>query len=141
MSLKLPPTAQDLLAAAKEYDITLELFHDSWTCPMKYISLEDIREQHNLAKTAPHHYLFRSGSSYDEPVHVSNEPSVKHGSCWRINIDTQFKLSPELDEITAIRFTDAQVRSLLESQELVYWSEEKQEWVTHTFGLGVDSSC
>jgi hypothetical protein len=140
-SLGLPPAAQDLLNTLKEYDITLELYHDPWTCPLKHISLEDIKKQHNLAKVTPHHYLFRLRSFYEEPVHVSNEPSMKHGSCWRINIDTPFKLSPELQEIIDTRFTDAQVRTLLEPRELVYWSEEKREWVTHTFELVIKQDC
>jgi hypothetical protein len=141
MSLGLPPTAQDLLNTLKEYDITLELYHDPWTCPLKHISLEHIKKQHNLAKIAPHHYLFRSGNSYGEPFHVSNEPSMKHGSCWRINIDTPFKLSSELQEVMETRFTDAQVRTLLESREIIYWSKEKQEWVTHTFELVIKQDC
>lgn len=141
MSLGLPPTAQNLLNTSKEYDITLELYHDPWTCPLKHISLEDIKKQHNLAQVTPHHYLFRTGSSYGEPIHVSNEPSMKHGSCWRINIDTPFKLSSELQEVMETRFTDAQVRTFLESRELVYWSEEKQEWVVHTFELVIKQDC
>lgn len=141
MSLNLPPTAKDLLNTSKEHDITIELYHDPWTCPLKHISLEDIKKQHTLAKITPHHYPFWSESSYSEPLHVSNEPGLKHGSCWRININTPFKLSSELQEIMVIRFADAQVRSLLESQEIIYWSEEKQEWITHTFELVIRQDC
>jgi len=141
MSLKFPPTVQHLLNASKEYDLIIELYHDPWTCPLKHISLEDIKKQHSLAKAIPHHYLFRSKRSYGEPVHVSNEPGVKHGSCWRVTIDTPFKLSPELQEIVEGRFTDARVRFLLESQEIVYWSEERQEWVMHAFNLVVRRNC
>ena len=141
MSLSLPLTALHLLTATKGSDITLELYHDPWTCPLKHVSLEDIEKQHRLTKVRTHHYLFRSGSSYGEPIHVSNEPSVMHGSCWRVHIDTPFKTTPELEEIMVTRFTDAQVRSLLSPQELVYWSEEKQEWVTHTFNLVVRKDC
>ncbi len=141
MSLNLPPTAQDLLSSSKELDITIELYHDPWTCPLKHISLEDIDRQHRLARSVKHHYLFDTGSSYGEPVHVSNEPGVHHGSCWRVHIDTPIKITPELREIIETRFTDGQVRSLLSSQEIIYWSEERQTWVTHTFKLVVRESC
>ncbi|MCJ7818028.1 MAG: hypothetical protein MUP60_04195, partial [Candidatus Thorarchaeota archaeon] len=141
MSLKLPPTAQDLLNASKEYDITFELYHDSWTCPLKHISMNDIERQHRLARGMQHHHLFGSGGSYGEPIHISNEPSVKHGSCWRININTPFRISLELQEITTVRFTDAQVRSLLESKEIIYWFNERQEWVTHTFEVVIKQDC
>ncbi|TFH07304.1 MAG: hypothetical protein E4H14_08815, partial [Candidatus Thorarchaeota archaeon] len=141
MSLNLPPTAQDLLSSSKELDITIELYHDPWTCPLKHISLEDIDRQHRLARSVKHHYLFYTGSSYGEPVHVSNEPGVHHGSCWRVHIDTPIKITPELREIIETRFTDGQVRSLLSSQEIIYWSKERQTWVTHTFKLVVRESC
>ncbi|MGY5880749.1 MAG: hypothetical protein RTV31_10885 [Candidatus Thorarchaeota archaeon] len=141
MNLKIPPTARDLLHATKEFDITIELYHDPWTCPLKHISLEDIKKSHHIAQTSEHHYLFRSRSSVGEPIHVSNEPGVHHGSCWRIHIDTPHTLTPELRELMDVRFTDAQERSLLGSQELVYWSEAREEWVTHTFNLEVRKDC
>jgi len=141
MNLSLPPTALDLLNTSKEYDVTLELYHDSWTCPLKHVALEDIKKQHGLAKAIPNHYLFRSASSYGEPFHISNEPGMKHGSCWRIGVDTPFKISSNLQEIVETMFTDTQVRSLLESHEIVYWSEEKQAWVTHTFSLVIKQDC
>ena len=141
MSLKMPPTARDLLHATKEFDITIELYHDPWTCPLKHISLEDIKKSHRLARTIKHRYLFGSRSSVGEPIHISNEPGLHHGSCWRVHVDTPHTLTPELRELMGVRFTDAQARSLLGSQELVYWSKEGQQWVTHTFDLMVRKDC
>ena len=141
MNLKVPPTARDLLHATKEFDITIELYHDPWTCPLKHISLEDIKKSHHLARTIEHRYLFESRSSVGEPIHVSNEPGLHHGSCWRVHVDTPHTLTPELKELMDIRFTDAQARSLLGSQELVYWSKAREEWVTHTFDLMVRKDC
>ncbi len=141
MNLKMPPTARDLLHAAKEFDITIELYHDPWTCPLKHISLEDIKRSHHLARTIKHRYLFGSRSSLGEPMHISNEPGLHHGSCWRVHVDTPHTLTPELRELMDVRFTDAQARSLLGSQELVYWSKEGQQWVTHTFDLIVRKDC
>jgi hypothetical protein len=40
-----------------------------------------------------------------------------------------------------VRLTDAQARSLLGPQELAYWSEEEQKWITHTFNLVVRKDC
>lgn len=74
-------------------------------------------------------------------MHVSNEPGLHHGSCWRVHVDTPSTLTPELRELMEVRFTDAQARSLLGSQELAYWSKEQEEWVTHTFNLVVRKDC
>ena len=141
MSLKMPPTARDLLHAIKEFDITIEMYHDPWTCPLKHISLEDIQKSHRLAQTIKHQYLFGFRSSLGAPMHVSNEPGLHHGSCWRVHVDTPSTLTPELRELMEVRFTDAQARSLLGSQELAYWSKEQEEWVTHTFNLVVRKDC
>jgi len=88
MSLKVPPTARNLLHATKEFNITIEMYHDPWTCPLKHISLEDIQKSHRLARTIEHRYLFGFRSSLGEPIHISNEPGLHHGSCWRIHVDT-----------------------------------------------------
>lgn len=141
MSLKPPPTARNLLKADKEFDITLELYHDPWTCPLRHISLEDIQKSHQRAQASGPHYMFRYERPWGEPVHVSNEPGAHHGSCWRVHVDTPHTLTPELRKLMQIRFTDAQVRSLLSPQELVYWSEKEQKWVTHTFKLLVQRDC
>jgi len=50
-------------------------------------------------------------------------------------------LTPELRELMEVRLTDAQARSLLSPQELVYWSKDGQKWVTHTFNLEVRKDC
>ena len=141
MSLKIPPTARDLLHATKEFDITIEMYHDPWTCPLKHISLEDIQKSHHSAQANEHHYLFGFRSSLGEPIHVSNEPGLHHGSCWRIHVDSPHTLTPELKELMEVRFTDAQARSLLGPQELAYWSEEEQKWITRTFKLLVRKDC
>ena len=141
MSLKIPPTARDLLHATKEFDITIEMYHDSWTCPLKHISLEDIQKSHRSAQTNKHHFLFGFRSSLGEPIHVSNEPGLHHGSCWRAHVDSPHTLTPELRELMEVRLTDSQARSLLGSQELAYWSKEGQKWVTHTFNLVVRKDC
>jgi len=141
MSLKIPPTARNLLHATKKFDITIEMYHDPWTCPLKHISLEDIQKSHRLARTNEHHYFFGFRSSLGEPIHVSNEPGLHHGSCWKIHVDTPHTLTPELRELMEVRLTDTQARSLLTPQELAYWSKEGQEWVTHTFNLVVRKDC
>ncbi|MHA2022396.1 MAG: hypothetical protein ACTSWQ_01915, partial [Candidatus Thorarchaeota archaeon] len=141
MSLKVPHTARDLLHATKEFDISIEMYHDPWTCPLKHISLEDIQKSHRSAQTNKHHFLFGFRSSLGEPMHVSNEPGLHHGSCWRIHVDTPHTFTPELRELMEVRLTDSQARSLLAPQELVYWSKEGQEWVTHTFNLEVRKDC
>ncbi|MHA1960798.1 MAG: hypothetical protein ACW99U_11230 [Candidatus Thorarchaeota archaeon] len=133
LALKLPPSAGALLKARKEFDMTLELYHDPWTCPIRHISMEAIQEVHKMSKTFGHSYRFRYEGQWGEPEQVSNEPGVHHGSCWRIHADTPHTLTPELRELMEVRLTDVQVRSLLSSQELVYWSQKRQEWMTHTF--------
>jgi len=142
MPLKKPPTADSLLKAEKEFDITLYLYHDSLTCPMRHISLEDIRKSHKKARTySPSQHILGFVSHWGEPAHISNEPGIHHGSCWRVHADTPHRLTPELKELTQIRLTDGQARSLLSPQELVYWSEEKQRWVTHTFKIVEREDC
>ena len=42
-------------------------------------------------------------------------------------------LTPELEELQEVRFTDAQATALLHSQELVYQSQVTKKWTTHTF--------
>jgi hypothetical protein len=141
LALKHPPTAKELLEARKEFDFVLELYHDPWTCPLRHTSLEAIQTSHNRAQAFGRHYLLRYASHWAEPERVSNEPGVHHGSCWRIHIDTPHTLTPELRELLGVRFTDAQIKSLLSPQELVYWSRENQEWVTHTFRLVLMKEC
>jgi hypothetical protein len=85
--------------------------------------------------------MLRYESPWGEPTHISNEPGLHHGSCWRVHVVTPHTLTPELRELSQIRFTDGQARSLLSPQELVYWSEETQRWVTHTFKLVVQKDC
>ncbi|MHA2065443.1 MAG: hypothetical protein ACXABY_13790, partial [Candidatus Thorarchaeota archaeon] len=141
LALKLPPNAKDLLEARKDFDMVLEVYHDPWTCPLRHTSLEAIQASHQRAQALGHHYLLRYASHWTEPERVSNEPGVHHGSCWRIHIYTPHTLTPELRELLEVRFTDGQVRSLLSPQELVYWSREDQEWVTHTFRIVLKKEC
>jgi hypothetical protein len=142
IALKNPPSATSLINAVKEFDVTLELYHDSWTCPLRHISLEDIEKSHKMTRTlSGSQYMLRYESPWGEPALVSNEPGIHHGSCWRVHIVTPHRLTPELRELSQIRFTDNQARSLLSPQELVYWSEETQRWVTHTFKLVVQKGC
>jgi len=119
----------------------LELYHDVWTCPMKHVSLEEIRKEQKLAVTIPHHRFFKPGSFYDEPIHVSNAPGVTHGSCWRVQLEDSHKLSTELTMLETARFTDAQLRTLVESRKVAYWSEDNQQWITHTFDIKVRQDC
>lgn len=142
MPMKKPPTADSLLKAKKEFDITLHLYHDPWTCPMRHISLEDIERSHKMSKiSSPSQHLLGFVSHWGEPAHISNEPGVHHGSCWRVHVETPFPLTPELKELIQLRLTDGQARSLLSPQQLVYWSEEGQTWMTHTFKIVVRKDC
>ncbi len=141
LPLKLPPTANELLDASKGFDMTLELYHDPWTCPLRHTSMEAIQKAHHRSKTLGHLYQFRYESDWAEPERVSNEPGIHHGSCWRVHVDSTQTLTPELIGLMEARFTDTQVRALLSSQELVYWSSPQQEWVTHTFKIVVRREC
>ncbi|MHA1949471.1 MAG: hypothetical protein ACW99G_06835 [Candidatus Thorarchaeota archaeon] len=142
MPLMRPPTADSLINAVKEFDITLELYHDPLTCPLRHISLEDVENSHKRARTSSaSQHMLRFVSHWGEPAHISNEPGIHHGSCWRVHVVTPHKLTPELKELTQIRLTDGQTRSLLSPQELVYWSEKEQRWITHTFRIVVQKDC
>jgi hypothetical protein len=141
LSLGTPTTARDLFEASKDFDFKLEIYHDPWTCPLRHLSLEDIKKSLHRAQALGHHYLLRYETHWSEPERISNEPGIHHGSCWRIYIDTPISLPPELSELIQIRFTDAQIRSLVSSQEIVYWSRSRQEWVTHSFGVVLRKQC
>ncbi|MGY5853814.1 MAG: hypothetical protein RTU92_09630 [Candidatus Thorarchaeota archaeon] len=141
LALKLPQTANELLNAEKDYDFVLELYHDPWTCPLRHISHEDIKWAERQAKMARPEYMHRYARSYTEPEYVSDEPGVHHGSCWRIHIDTPHTLTPELLELMEIRFTDAQIRTLLSAQEMVYQEQDTKRYVTHTFELKLRKDC
>jgi hypothetical protein len=141
LGLQLPPYAFELSKARKDFDFLLELYHDPWTCPLRHISMETIREASNRAHIAGDHYLFRYETHWAEPERVSNEPGVHHGSCWRIQIHTPHRLTPELRKLIDARWTDAQMRSLLSPRELVYWSNGLKEWITHTFRIILRSDC
>ncbi|MGY5875805.1 MAG: hypothetical protein RTU30_08670 [Candidatus Thorarchaeota archaeon] len=142
MALKLPSTADELLDATKDFDFTLELYHDPWTCPLRHISQEMIQKAERHAKGVKPQYMHRYVRSYAEPEHVSDEPGVHHGSCWRIDIKTPHTLTPQLKELVETRFTDTLVRSLLSFQEMVFQSqEEKDKFMTHTFKLELRKKC
>ncbi|MHA1882072.1 MAG: hypothetical protein ACTSUO_03400 [Candidatus Thorarchaeota archaeon] len=133
MSLKLPPSARELLDARKEYDVTLELYHDPWTCPLRDISLEAIDKAKQQTRQFGHLHMFRHETHWAEPDRISNEPGAHHGSCWRIHVDTPHKLTVGLNELMDVRLTDAQARALLGHQELVFQDPSAKEWVIHTF--------
>ncbi|MGY5852472.1 MAG: hypothetical protein RTU92_02770 [Candidatus Thorarchaeota archaeon] len=142
LALKLPLTADGLMSAEKDYDFIMELYHDPWTCPLRHISHETIQRAESQAKMTRPQYMHRYARSFAEPEHVSDEPGVHHGSCWKIHIDTPHTITPELKELMEVRFTDAQVRSLLSAQELVYSTgEKKKRNVTHTFELELRTDC
>ncbi len=142
MLLRTPPTADSLLSTEKRFDFVLELYHDPWTCPLRHISLEDIRESHKRTLTSrASQIMLRFDSHWGEPAHISNEPGLHHGSCWKVHVVTPHTLTSELRDLTLTRFTDGQVRSLLSFQELVYWSEGEQRWATHSFRLVVQKDC
>ena len=54
---------------------------------------------------------------------------------------SQQPLTPELERLMDVRFTDAEIWSFLRPQELVYWSEMRKAWVTHTFAIIVREEC
>ena len=141
MALDLPHSASDLLNARKEFDITLEVYHDPWTCSLRSISFEAIYESHRRTQALGPQYMFRYARPWGEPERISNEPGIDHGLCWRIHVDTPQPLTPELRELMEVRFTDAQARSLLSPQELVYQSRKNEEWVTHTFKIEAREEC
>jgi hypothetical protein len=141
LPLDLPPTAHDLLNASKDLDMILELYHDSSTCPLKHISLEMIRLAQRRAQSYGERHIFRFASDFAGPDEVSNEPGTHHGSCWKIHIDIPHALPSELKRLMEVRFTDAQITSFLRGQELVYWSEDRQEWATHTFMIVLREAC
>ncbi len=141
LALKCPPNAEALLDARKEFNFVLELHHDPWTCPLRHTTLDAIQKSHKRAQAMGHHYMFRYASHWAEPERISNEPGLHHGSCWGVYINTPQTLTPELLTLVDIRLTDAQVRSLLSPQELVYWSQERNEWVTHSFEIALGKKC
>ncbi|KXH77245.1 MAG: hypothetical protein AM326_05515 [Candidatus Thorarchaeota archaeon SMTZ-45] len=141
LALKHPPTAEALLDARKEFNFVLELHHDPWTCPLRHTTLDAVQKSHKRAQAMGHHYMFRYASHWAEPERISNEPGIHHGSCWGVYIDTPQTLTPELLELVDIHLTDAQVRSLLSPQELVYWSQSRNEWVTHSFRIVLRKDC
>ena len=141
LPLGLPASAEELLEARKGYAIKLEVYHDPWTCPLRHITLEAIQRNLRSAQSIGQHFLFRYETQWAEPEPISNEPGTYHGSCWRIRVHSQQPLTPELERLMDVRFTDAEIWSFLRPQELVYWSEMRKAWVTHTFAIIVREEC
>lgn len=141
LALELPPTAHELLEAKRDSGLILEIYHDPWTCSLRHISLEAIQHGQHHAQTIGPHFASRYISEWAEPEHISNEPGMHHGSCWRTHIHSKHPLPSEIEDLLEVRFTDAQLRALLHPQELVYWSAEREGWITHTFSISFSPEC
>ena len=135
LAFALPPTAGDLMLAERDVDLELEVYHDPWTCPLRYISLEDIRRERKRASRVDSDYLFRFVPPLGQPERLANESGMSHGSCWRFRIYSRQSIPPEVLELREVRMTDSLAMSLASARELVYWSEERESWVTHSFDL------
>jgi hypothetical protein len=135
LAFALPPTADDLMLAERDVDLELEVYHDPWTCPLRYISLEDIRRERKKGSHVDSDYLFRFVPPLGQPERLANESGMSHGSCWRFRIYSRQSIPPEVLELREIRMTDSLAMSLASARELVYWSEERESWVTHSFDL------
>jgi len=135
LAFALPPTADDLMLAERDMDLELEVYHDPWTCPLRYISLEDIRKERKRASHVDSDYLFRFVPPLGQPERLANEPGMSHGSCWKFRIYSRQSIPPEVLELREVRMTDSLAMSLASARELVYWSEERGSWVTHSFDL------
>jgi len=133
LPLGLPPTAHDLLAAEPDVEFKLVPYHDAWTCPLRNISLEDIREERKKAALQSSEYLFRFVAPSGQPARISNESGLSHGSCWQVEVHSVHDLPNEVRTLGVLRMTDSQLASFLSSREVSYWSEEKKQWVTHSF--------
>jgi hypothetical protein len=131
----LPPTAGDLMLAERDVDLELEVYHDPWTCPLRYLSLEDIRRERRKLSHLYSDYLFRFAPPLGQPDRLANESGMSHGSCWRFRIYTHQSIPSEVLELGEVRMTDSLAMSLASARELVYWSEERESWVTHSFDL------
>ena len=135
LAFALPPTADDLMLAERDVDLELEVYHDPWTCPLRYISLEDIRRERKRTSHVDSDYLFRFVPPLGQPERLANESGMSHGSCWGFRIYSRQSIPPEVLELQEIRMTDSLAMSLASARELVYWSEERGSWVTHSFDL------
>jgi len=135
LAFALPPTADDLILAERDVDLELEVYHDPWTCPLRYISLEDIRRERKRASHVDSDYLFRFEPPLGQPERLANESGMSHGSCWGFRIYSRQSIPPEVLELREVRMTDSLAMSLASARELVYWSEERESWVTHSFNL------
>jgi len=135
LAFALPPTADGLMLAERDVDLELEVYHDPWTCPLRYISLEDIRRKCKRGSHVDSDYLFRFVPPLGQPDRLANESGMSHGSCWRFRIYSRQSIPPEVLELREIRMTDSLAMSLAGARELVYWSEARESWVTHSFDL------
>lgn len=135
LAFALPQTADDLMLAERDMDLELEVYHDPWTCPLRYISLEDIRRERKRGSHVDSDYLFRFEPPLGQPERLANESGMSHGSCWRFRIYSRQPMPPEVLELREFRMTDSLAMSLANARELVYWSEERESWVTHSFDL------
>ncbi len=135
LAMELPPSAEDLLAAKQDFNIRVEPHHDPWVCPLRHVSKEDIERQQRLAPVANMHYLFRYEIPVGTPKRLLDETGLRHGSCWGIRIHTPHSLPMELQDLMSVRFTAAQLATLVRSSEIVYWSNEQQEWIVHSMDL------
>ncbi len=133
LALALPPTANDLVSAYRDVALELELYHDPWTCPLRYVTLKDIMEARTRTGYKDTDYM----SPFGQPERLANESGMSHGSCWRFMIHTPHHIPPEVLELLEIRMTDTMAMSLARTRELVYWSEERNSWVTHSFDLRI----
>ena len=131
LALALPPTANDLVSVYRDVALELELYHDPWTCPLRYVTLKDIMEARTRTGYKDIDYM----SPFGRPERLANESGMSHGSCWRFMIHTPHHIPPEVLELLEIRMTDTMAMSLARTRELVYWSEERSSWVTHSFDL------
>ncbi len=133
LSMGFPPTAHDLMMAEPGVEFELIPYHDPWTCPLRNMSLEDIRRERKNVGQWRSDYLLRFETPLGQPKRIFNESGLGHGSCWRVRVSSVHDLPTDLTELNGVRMTDSQLASLLECGELTYWSEERMCWMTHSF--------
>ena len=71
LAFALPPTAGDLMLTERDVDLELEVYHDPWTCPLRYISLEYIRRERKRVSHVDSDSLFRFVSPVGQPASLT----------------------------------------------------------------------
>ncbi|TFG28217.1 hypothetical protein EU527_17605 [Candidatus Thorarchaeota archaeon] len=128
-SLVLPQTADDFCSIKKGSMLRFKIQHDSYICPLRSISLEDISQQSEEQVQIVNHLRMIDGQR-GQPELLSNESIHRHGTCWKLSFDSRVTLPKQISDLEKIRFGGPALATLLETGVLAY-SDSTGNWISH----------